>query len=202
MRLARGVMEVSMNRKTQISGTLVRVGIAAGALLLTLLLFASAYQFDSFTAQAQAPDAKAQAKTKSGHRQAGVFVSQPKIYKTFSEDFLLTPGDSMELKFHMEKGAVMVYSWKADAKLGFEMHGQPDKLPSKDYYDSYDRDDKVGKESSYGSFTSPKTGIHGWYWVNNGSKEVNFHLTAAGFFDAAKLFAGGDPEDMPVEDAK
>jgi hypothetical protein len=29
-----------------------------------------------------------------------------------------------------------------------------------------------------------------------------FHLTVAGFFDSAKMYAGGPPEDVPVEDAK
>jgi hypothetical protein len=36
---------------------------------------------------------------------------------------------------------------------------------------------------------------------NKGDKEINLHLTVAGFFDGAKMYAGGAPEDMPVEDA-
>jgi hypothetical protein len=27
-------------------------------------------------------------------------------------------------------------------------------------------------------------------------------LTVAGFFDSAKMYAGGPPEDVPVDDAK
>jgi len=127
---------------------------------------------------------------------------QPKIYKVDSEDFLLTPGQSVELKYHMQKGAVMVYSWKASDKLMFEFHGEPDQKPNPDYYDSYELDDKVGKDQSHGSFTAPSTGIHGWFWQNKGDKRVEMHLTTAGFYDSAKMFAGGDPEDMPVEDAK
>ncbi len=176
-----------MKRKIRIASRVLSASAAGAALFMIAL--------------AQSPAAKGQVK-KPGQRLPGVYVPQPKIYKTFSEEFFLTPGEGMELKFHMAKGAVMVYAWKADGKLGFEMHGQPDKLPSKDYYDSYKLDDKVGTDSFYGSFTSPKTGIHGWYFVNNGSKAINFRLMAAGFFDAAKLFAGGDPEEMPVEDAK
>jgi len=127
---------------------------------------------------------------------------QPKIYKVDSEDFLLTPGQSVELKYHMQKGAVMVYSWKASAKLMFEFHGEPDQKPNPDYYDSYELDDKVGKDQAHGSFTAPSTGIHGWFWQNKTDQRVEMHLATAGFYDSAKMFAGGDPEDMPVEDAK
>jgi len=129
-------------------------------------------------------------------------TAQPRIYKVDSEDLLLTPGRGVEIKYHMQKGAVMVYSWKASGKLMFEFHGEPDQKPNPDYYDSYELDDKVGKTESYGSFTAPSTGIHGWFWENKGDKNVEIHLTAAGFFDSAKMFAGGDPEDMPLEDAK
>jgi len=130
------------------------------------------------------------------------YTPQGRIYKVDSEDLLLTPGRGVEIKYHMQKGAVMVYSWKASGKLMFEFHGEPDQKPNPDYFDSYELDDKVGKTESYGSFTAPSTGIHGWFWENKGDKNVEIHLTAAGFFDSAKMFAGGDPEDMPLEDAK
>jgi len=130
------------------------------------------------------------------------YTAQPRIYKVDSEDLRLTPGRGIEFKYHMQKGAVMVYSWKASGKVMFEFHGEPDQKPNPDYYDSYELDDQVGKTESYGSFTAPSTGIHGWFWENKGDKNVDIHLTAAGFFDSAKMFAGGDPEDMPLEDAK
>ncbi len=134
--------------------------------------------------------------------QTGVYRPEPKIYKVDSEDFELRPGEGMEMKYHMQKGAGMLYGWKADGKLTYEFHGEPDVKPNKDYFESYDLDDKVGKESSYGSFTAPSTGIHGWFFKNKSNKELKFHLTVAGFFDSAKMFAGGPGEDVPVEDAK
>src|SRR5579862_8135535 len=135
--------------------------------------------------------------------QTGVYTSQPRIYKVDSEDFQLRPGDGVEMKYLMQKGAGMVYGWKADGKLTYEFHGEPDVKPNKDYFESYELDDKIGKEASYGSFIAPSTGIHGWFWKNNGKKDVSFHLTVAGFFDSAKMFAAGEPpQDMPVEDAK
>jgi hypothetical protein len=134
--------------------------------------------------------------------QASVYTFQPNTYKVDSEDFQLRPGEGVEMKYHMQKGAVMVYGWKADGKLTYEFHGEPDQKPNKDYYESYDLDDKVGKDASHGSFTAPTTGIHGWFFKNNGEKDVQFHLTTAGFFDSAKMFAGGPGEDVHVEDAK
>ena len=106
------------------------------------------------------------------------------------------------MKYHMDKGAVMLYAWKANGKLAFEFHGEPDQKPNKDYYESYELDDKIGKDASYGSFTAPSTGIHGWFWENKGDKTVEIHLTMAGFYDSAKMYAGGKPDDVTVADAK
>src|SRR5579884_1979091 len=133
---------------------------------------------------------------------SGVYTSQPHIYKVDSEDFELRPGDGVEMKYHMQKGAGMVYGWKADGKLLYEFHGEPDQKPNKDYFESYELDDKTGKTESYGSFTAPSTGIHGWFWQNKGDKDVKFHLTVAGFFDSAKMFSDGEAQEMPVDDAK
>ena len=148
------------------------------------------------------PNANGRAVVTSAPGQTGVYSSQPKTYKVDSEDFSLMPGEGVEMKYHMMKGAQMVYAWKADGKLLYEFHGEPDQKPSKDYYESYDLDDKAGKTESYGSFTAPSTGIHGWFWQNKGDKDVKFHLTVSGFFDSAKMYVDGKPEDVPVDDAK
>lgn len=134
--------------------------------------------------------------------QTGVYAPQARIYKVDAQDFQLRPGDGVEMKYHMVKGAGMVYAWKANGKLAFEFHGEPDQKPSKDYYESYELDDNVGKDASYGTFTAPSTGIHGWFWQNKGNKDVEFRLMVAGFFDSAKMFVDGKPDDVPVEDVK
>src|SRR5262249_3387974 len=83
--------------------------------------------------------------TKGQPQPNATYTPQARIYKVDSEDLLLTPGHGVEFKYHMQKGAVMVYSWKASGKLMFEFHGEPDQKPNPDYYDSYELDDKVGK---------------------------------------------------------
>jgi hypothetical protein len=148
------------------------------------------------------PNAKGRAVATPAPGASGIYRSQPKIYKADSEDFDLMPGEGVEMKYHMQQGAGMVYAWKADGKLLYEFHGEPDQKPNKDYYESYELDDKAGKTESYGSFTAPTTGIHGWFWQNKGDTEVKFHLSVAGFFDSARMYVDGKPEEVPVDDAK
>ena len=185
------------------------------ALLVALLLLFTAvlpaeYGFDplktgavlGLTGISQAGEVKGRATATPAPGQTGVYTPQPKIYKVDSQDFQLRPGDGVEMKYHMQKGSGMVYAWKATGKLAFEFHGEPDQKPNKDYFESYELGDKIGKDASYGSFTAPSTGIHGWFWQNKGNKEVQLHLAVAGFFDSAKMYVDGKPEDVPVEDAK
>jgi hypothetical protein len=134
--------------------------------------------------------------------QVGIYTAQPKIYKVDSEDLSLLPGEGVEIKYHMLKGAGMVYAWKATGKVMFEFHGEPDQKPKPDYFESYELDDKVGQDHSYGSFTAPSTGIHGWFWQNKEKKPVQIHLTTAGFYDSAKMMADGEAEELTTEDAK
>ena len=179
-------------------------------LLLFTAVLPAEYGFDplktgkalGLTGISQAGEVKGRAAPTPVAGQNGVYTPQPKIYKVDSEDFSLRPGEGVEMKYHMAKGAEIVYGWKAEGKLVYEFHGEPDQKPNKDYFESYELDDKAGKGESYGSFTAPSTGIHGWFWQNKGDKEVKFHLTVAGFFDSAKMFSGGPGEDVPVEDAK
>ena len=60
----------------------------------------------------------------------------------------------------MQKDAEMLYAWTADAKVVFEFRGEPDNKPNKDYDESYQLDDKVGRDHAYGSFAAA-TGIQG-----------------------------------------
>jgi hypothetical protein len=133
---------------------------------------------------------------------AGIYTREWKPYKVDSEDLSLGPGEGVEIKYHMQKGAGMVYSWKANGPVAFEFHGEPDNKPNKDYFESYELDDQVGKDHSYGSFTAPSTGIHGWFWENKGKKQVDIHLTTAGFYDSAKMYAGDKPDELEIQDAK
>jgi hypothetical protein len=132
----------------------------------------------------------------------GVYTAQPKTYKVDTEEINLSPGMGVEIKYHMEKGGGLLYSWKATGPVMFEFHGEPDQKPNKDYYDSYELVDKVGKTESHGSFTAPSTGIHGWFWENKGDKTATVTLHTAGFYDSIKYFGASGEEELPAEDVQ
>jgi hypothetical protein len=116
----------------------------------------------------------------------GTFAAQPNRYKVDSRELKLEPGEGLEIKYHMQKGAGMIYSWTANQPVAYEFHGEPDVKPAgagEDYYESYDLDDKVGKNAYNGTFTSPSTGIQGWFWENKTDSPVTIKLVTAGFYD-------------------
>lgn len=116
----------------------------------------------------------------------GTFVQQPNGYKTDSRELKLGIGEGLEIKYHMQKGAGMVYSWTASEKVFYEFHGEPDVKPAgapEDYYESYEKDDAVGKNQSHGTFMSPSTGIQGWFWENGTARPITIKLVTAGFYD-------------------
>ena len=155
---------------------------------------------------AKATESKPEPKAAVGARPvaapAGIYTAQPGIFKTDSEDLSLMPGEGVEIKYHMQKGAGMLYSWKATGPVAFEFHGEPDNKPNEDYFESYELNNQAGSDHSYGSFTAPSTGIHGWFWENKGKKEVQIHLVTAGFYDNAKMMAGDEKVDLTIQDAK
>ncbi len=116
----------------------------------------------------------------------GTFVAQPSSYKIDSRELRLNPGEGIEIKYHMQKGAGMVYSWTATRNILYELHGEPDAKPAgaaEDYFESYDKDDAVGKKESHGTFTAPSTGIQGWFWDNESGGPATVKLVTAGFYD-------------------
>ena len=55
---------------------------------------------------------------------AGIYTLQPATYKVDSEEIGLHPGEGFEIKYHMQKGATLIFAWKADGLLQFEFHGE------------------------------------------------------------------------------
>jgi hypothetical protein len=115
------------------------------------------------------------------------FIAQRRPFQFDSREIALAPGEGMEIKYNMRKGAGLTYSWTASATLFYEFHGEPDVKPAgkegTDYFESYDLDDKKGKAQAHGTFVAPSTGIHGWFWENKSDKPVNLKLVSAGFYD-------------------
>ena len=190
-------------------GAIVRATLIALAVALVLLFAAvlpAEYGIDPLrTGKLLRLTGISQAGSNSGGRAtpaaAGIVSLQPASYKVDAEEVGLHPGEGFEIKYHMQKGASMIFSWKADGQLQFELHGEPDQKPKPDYFESYLLDNKTGKTGSFGSFTAPTTGVHGWFWQNKTKQDVRMHLSVSGFFDTAKMYeAGAPPEELLIKD--
>ena len=119
----------------------------------------------------------------------GAFIAQPEAFGLDSREITLGPFEGMEIKYHMRKGAGLVYSWTASAPVLYDFHGQPDVAPpdapksDDDYFESYEHDDGAGTRDFHGTLVAPSTGIQGWFWENPSGEAVRIKLIAAGFFD-------------------
>src|ERR1700742_4269949 len=104
------------------------IALFVALLLIFTVVLPAEYGFDplktgaalKLTGISQTPEVKRGAAPTPAPGKTGVYRSEPGIYKVESEDFTLSPGDGMEMKYHMQKGAEMVYSWKANGKLAYE----------------------------------------------------------------------------------
>lgn len=184
------------------------IALAIALLLLFAAVLPAEYGIDPLrtgaalhlTGIAQSSDSNAGARATPVR--TGIYTPQPGLFKVDSEDMGLHPGEGVEIKYHMQKGAAMVFAWKATGKLQFEFHGEPDQKPDPNYFESYVLD-KNGQDHFYGSFTAPSTGLHGWFWQNKTAEDVRFHVSASGFFDSSRMFEqDAPPEDLLIEDAK
>ena len=96
--------------------------------------------------------------------------------------FALEPGQGIEVKLVMEKGAVAPFEWAVvGGAVNFDQHG-----------------DGSGNEISYekgravsdatGELTAAFTGNHGWFWRNRGDAPVTMTLRVAGAYTEIKRF--------------
>ena len=161
--------------------------LVAGVLLLTVIL-PSEYGLDPFgtgeklglTAMAEASSKPAAAIiTTEGGSKTG--TPQTGAYKVDAVQFTVAPKDGFEYKYRIEKGAGMLYSWKASGRLQYEFHGEPDGAGG-DTFESYEKQEG---DREAGSLIAPFSGIHGWYWENPGAAPVTITLTSSGFYASA-----------------
>jgi hypothetical protein len=105
-------------------------------------------------------------------------------YKVDSSQFVLGPYEYVEYKYHLEKGATMLYSWTATSTTIQDFHGDPDSAP----HGSTVSYGKQNQRQANGTFTAPFSGIHGWYWENPGGEPITVTVTTAGFYSSALEF--------------
>ena len=92
----------------------------------------------------------------------------------------LAPGQGVEIKAKMRKGASVTYVWVTDgAKLNFDIHGDAPGI-------SYHGYGKGSESRSEGNLTAAFDGSHGWFWRNRAGKPVTVTLKVTGDFDNLK----------------
>ena len=77
----------------------------------------------------------------------------------------------------------MTFAWDASAAVIHDFHGVPDQPAAPQEKEvSFE---KQPRRSGYGSHLAPFSGLHGWYWENEGAEPVTITLSSAGYFAQA-----------------
>jgi hypothetical protein len=121
--------------------------------------------------------------------EGGPVFPQNNEYRFDTREFKVAPNTGMEFKYDLDKGATILYSWKATGFVNFDFHTEPAGKPP-EASDSFEKGEAVQKK---GGYTAPYDGIHGWYWENPTDREVTVTLTTAGFYTEARLFLPKQP---------
>jgi hypothetical protein len=115
-------------------------------------------------------------------------------YRTDRRTFTISAYGTLEFKYALDQSAAMLYQWTASDPVGFDFHTEPATNP--DAGESFEKGEAAAK---HGAYVAPYAGIHGWYWKNNGDRDVTITLTSAGFYSSGKLFVGGgEGEDVAL----
>ena len=125
---------------------------------------------------------------------AGPVFPRPYDWRLDTREFTIAPGTGMEFKYELDRGATMLYSWKANGFVDYDFHTEPEGKPSS----ASDSFDKGQASQRRGAYTAPYDGIHGWYWENKSNKDVTVTLQTAGFYDEATVFLPREPP-QPIQ---
>jgi hypothetical protein len=124
----------------------------------------------------------------------GPVFRQLNDYRVDMREFTIPPRGGMEFKYRLDRGASMLYAWRASAFVDFDFHTDPAGQPP-EASDSFERGNAA---QSRGTYVAPYAGIHGWYWENPTDREVTITLSTAGFYQAATLFLPGGIQEFKI----
>lgn len=138
---------------------------------------------DLFAAKAEV-EAEASAPAEIVASEGGPLSPRFVNYREDVRTLTIPPKTGIEFKYELSKGSTMVYEWKTDFYVDFDMHTEK-KNTRPVVSDSFEKGEAVQKR---GGYTAPYDGIHGWYWNNTTDKPITLSLRAAGFFERGHLF--------------
>jgi hypothetical protein len=103
--------------------------------------------------------------------------------RTDETSVTLQPGEGVEVKMAMRKGAKATFAWKAEGGVvNFDTHGEPYDAPNKTH--SYEKG--RGAASDEGVLEAAFDGNHGWFWRNRGQENVTVNLRISGDYVSVK----------------
>jgi hypothetical protein len=109
-------------------------------------------------------------------------------------EYELLPYDSIEMKYRLNEGEPMIFSWHAPVPMHVDMHSVPDQggNPATESFVITDA------PSQTGVYVAPFSGIHGWFWQNQTLNPVTVSIDATGPFAGAVIFdqAGEHPRPL------
>jgi hypothetical protein len=95
--------------------------------------------------------------------------------------FTLNPGQGIEIKLVMKKGAQASFAWASEGgSVNFDTHGDGEG----DLKISYEKG--RGVQSDDGTIVAEFDGNHGWFWRNRNQEPVTLSLRTAGDYSAIK----------------
>jgi hypothetical protein len=106
--------------------------------------------------------------TATAGEEASIIVAQERPFQTETIEFKVRPREGMEYKYRLDKGEVLLYSWRTSVPVNVEFHAEPDGAP-RGYAQTYE---KLQATQASGTLTAPFSGIHGWYWENPTNQEI------------------------------
>jgi hypothetical protein len=186
------------------------VAAAVAALIVTATVLPAEYGIDplgtgrllGLTAISAPPESvETPSVARGAFVQDGPVVHAGSEFMTDSRVLVLEPYQTVEYKYRLDQGAMMIYSWSASAPAIVDFHGESDGLlpaggSSAPAPGSYE---KATKQQASGAFTSPFDGIHGWYWENPTGAPLTVTLTSAGFYtEALELRSPRDRRSHPL----
>lgn len=122
-----------------------------------------------FTAAVAAPLATVQQK-----------APQPEAAWKDVTQFVLKPGEGIEYKLKMEKGAKALFDWTVEGgTVNYDTHGDG-------FGRSISYEKGRGVPTKQGELIAAFSGNHGWFWRNRGQVNVSVTLKTAG--DYSQLF--------------
>ena len=116
------------------------------------------------------------------HRTDTAFAAETRVFE-------LAPFESVEIKYDLAAGDGLVYTWRADGEVVFDLHADPtgaDPEAAESFAQGRDTADA-------GTYVAPYDGIHGWFWENRGVGSVTVTLHFAGFATGATEYKDGMP---------